>query len=985
MTALSFLCPVEVGVVTSGGLNALLHKYTLEGNLSKLKKLLQTGVDVDCVNHLGQTPLFCAAVLGHLKVTELLLCYGADPNHRCEDWSTPLHAGVFSCSASVVSSLLDAGGDLRRHDAEGRTPFDWLKIVRQRDKAQMVNFLENCISCMQHLCTMSLTKTQTNMSTSVLLQPASLLDRIKTCGSEMQYQRGRNLKFSCTTAQNLGFGKVCENRPCQVWAVPASIPLISDCHLTLADDGTPFSFTCGSLTSLTSYSWRGSRVTVKKLLDGSVNYLDLLISEQDYCSQLFHPHLLQLMGVSLSEDLLKTSLVFEPVSDGTLHHLLHNRRVEFPVLPEKWLLSVMLQVCEGLQYLHSHGLVMRALSSHSVVLTELTVAKLTDLGFMVPSQDSPCVRSYRHVALPLSLCRWAAPEVVRQKPCTQKADLHSLSALIQELYTDTEPWGAMSLDMIKKAVDGGQCLAADKDIPQPYFDVVVKGLQWLPQERTYGLEHLCQILQQDIKRLSLEDQLARRLSAYPEPDLGPGITRRQRKVGKPLQSVVFRDLEQEDFESEDRWRHVDGLMYVKKQKEGRDCVKDCYTDTPSTEETETETETEVEVKLPQTPVDQLINTLVVDLKVSQELLKQANWSLDSLEGDQPKPLRRLREGPATAPSSGSSRSPLSSPAVGPPSEQYSLSPQRQDWTKNLKVQLQTRDWRLLDHGELDQWLSHYPPETLQNSEQDQLLQIPSQSVQTDQSFKLQMFQTCRSAPPSSDSTKYENGPDPCEETRVDNSGTHTLYTANTHMSPSDWCVLAELSSITCSPTEPEDKLSSRPPPPCNSTPRPPALTHTHTQTGVEATSQPPALTADSVLSLQGVFTAGQEDSEDQQERSPRCPDESSRETEVETDVKEKEEFEKMNNELHDVLQEEDVGEIDGGERSEDVRQDWGESQRAEEEEEFRDSLKPLDSSVWSDDTNRAHATLDEVLQQLVVNRSTHRPGLRTFVGETDSE
>lgn len=164
----------------------------------------------------------------------------------------------------------------------------------------------------------------------------------------------------------------------------------------------------------------------------------------------------------------------------------------------------------------------------------------------------------------------------------------------------------MSLDMIKKAVDGGQCLAADKDIPQPYFDVVVKGLQWLPQERTYGLEHLCQILQQDIKvcptvcaavsvsctchlkprgtrrppwsdpvithcetgsswlmnllslflwpqevtgneyeslvyisekqRLSLEDQLARRLSAYPEPDLGPGITRRQRKVGKPLQS-----------------------------------------------------------------------------------------------------------------------------------------------------------------------------------------------------------------------------------------------------------------------------------------------------------------------------------------------------------------------------------------------------------------------------------------------------------------
>lgn len=44
----------------------------------------------------------------------------------------------------------------------------------------------------------------------------------------------------------------------------------------------------------------------------------------------------------------------------------------------------MLQVCEGLQYVHSGGLVLRALSSHSVVLTKLAVAKLTGLGFMVP-------------------------------------------------------------------------------------------------------------------------------------------------------------------------------------------------------------------------------------------------------------------------------------------------------------------------------------------------------------------------------------------------------------------------------------------------------------------------------------------------------------------------------------------------------------------------------------------------------------------------
>lgn len=61
------------------------------------------------------------------------------PISRCDDMSTPVHAAVFSCNTRLLSELLEAGGDLRLHDDQGRTPRDWAEIGAQEHSVRVCN------------------------------------------------------------------------------------------------------------------------------------------------------------------------------------------------------------------------------------------------------------------------------------------------------------------------------------------------------------------------------------------------------------------------------------------------------------------------------------------------------------------------------------------------------------------------------------------------------------------------------------------------------------------------------------------------------------------------------------------------------------------------------------------------------------------------------------------------------------------------------
>ncbi|XP_047613935.1 inactive serine/threonine-protein kinase TEX14 isoform X3 [Phacochoerus africanus] len=349
----------------------------------------------------------------------------------------------------------------------------------------------------------------------------------------------RMIKAGVVSAQNIysfGFGKFYLTGGTQL-AYLGSLPVIGEKEVIQADDEPTFSFFSGPYMVMTNLVWNGSRVTVKELQlparlpCSRLRLADLVIAEQEHSSKLRHPHLLQLMAVCLSPDLEKTRLVYERITIGTLFGVLHERRSQFPVLHMEVIVHLLLQVSDALRYLHSRGFIHRSLSSYAIHIVSTGEVRLTNLEYMVESQDRGVHRDLTRIPLPTQLYNWAAPEVILQKAATVKSDIYSFSVIIQEVLTDSIPWDGLDGSVIKETIVLGSCLEADVRLPKPYYDIVKSGIQVKQKDRTMNLQDIQYILKNDLKDIiggqraqPAESPRAQRYELHPDVSVYLGLT-----------------------------------------------------------------------------------------------------------------------------------------------------------------------------------------------------------------------------------------------------------------------------------------------------------------------------------------------------------------------------------------------------------------------------------------------------------------------------
>ena len=129
----------------------------------------------------------------------------------------------------------------------------------------------------------------------------------------------------------------------------------------------------GSYGSVFKVVLHGTLFAAKEVHEiiGSAKIKEYFLDECVHTSKLRHPNIMQLVGIyypSPTDEL--PWLVMELMPKGSLNSLIESCRKEKKDIPWHYKLSILMNICRGLQFLHSQHLVHRDLSSNNVLLTK---------------------------------------------------------------------------------------------------------------------------------------------------------------------------------------------------------------------------------------------------------------------------------------------------------------------------------------------------------------------------------------------------------------------------------------------------------------------------------------------------------------------------------------------------------------------------------------------------------------------------------------
>ncbi|KAL9265513.1 Serine/threonine/tyrosine-protein kinase HT1-like protein [Drosera capensis] len=157
-------------------------------------------------------------------------------------------------------------------------------------------------------------------------------------------------------------------------------------------------------------------------------------SEVALLSLLYHANIVQFIAACKKPPVY--CIIMEYMSQGTLRMYL-NKKEPYSLSIET-ILRLALDISQGMEYLHSQGVIHRDLKSSNLLLNDEMRVKVADFGTSCLETQS------RELKGNMGTYRWMAPEMIKDKSYTRKVDVYSFGIVLWELTTALLPFQGMT-------------------------------------------------------------------------------------------------------------------------------------------------------------------------------------------------------------------------------------------------------------------------------------------------------------------------------------------------------------------------------------------------------------------------------------------------------------------------------------------------------------------------------------------------------------